>query len=396
VHSTTNGVSGYLSINPTSQQQITINHIFSHNHNWDVYRHVHGDELRDVEIKEVEKMLKCDTLGFRLFSCPNCGEFELVHFGCNSRLCTHCGKRFTDNWADSIARKTFNVKHRHVVLTIPEDLRYVFYEDRTLLKVLMDCAIRTVSDVIEWRLNYKAKPGIVVVLHTYGKDMKFNPHLHCLVTEGGFKNNGIWVNMNHFPFKMLRRSWQYQLLTNLKGELEDTRENRRFIDGLFKKYPEGFYVRAKDTVKNKKGMVKYVGRYIRHPAVAESRIISYDGHEVVFWYEDDNKIKHYVTMSVDEFIHAVIDHIPDKQFKTIRHYGVYSRGIKRKFKRLLGVVSIAQTKLTHFGGKWAPKCPNCGKKMEFALTWKCKPPPKWNFGERIGDWNYILSSGSFR
>jgi len=64
----------------------------------------------------------------------------------------------------------------------------------------MDCAIRTVSDVIEWRLNYKAIPGIVVVLHTYGKDMKFNPHLHCLVTEGGFKNNGIWVDMNHFPF----------------------------------------------------------------------------------------------------------------------------------------------------------------------------------------------------
>lgn len=98
----------------------------------------------------------------------------------------------------------------------------------------MDCAIRTVSDVIEWRLNYKATPGIVVVLHTYGKDMKFNPHLHCLVTEGGFKNNGIWVDMDHFPFKMLRRSWQYQLLITLKGKLEDTRENQRLIDGLFK------------------------------------------------------------------------------------------------------------------------------------------------------------------
>ena len=179
-------------------------------------------------------MLNCDKLGFRLFSCPNCGEFELVHFGCNSRLCTHCGKRFTDDWTDSVARKTFNVKHRHVVLTIPKVLRSVFYDDGTLLKVLMDCAIRTVSDVIEWRLNYKATPGIVVVLHTYGKDMKFNPHLHCLVTEGGFKNNGIWVDMDHFPFKMLRRSWQYQLLITLKGKLEDTRENQRLIDGLFK------------------------------------------------------------------------------------------------------------------------------------------------------------------
>lgn len=399
MHSTTNGVSDYLSINPTYQQQITINHIFAHNHNWDVYRHAHGDELRDVEIKEVEKMLKCDTLGFRLFSCPNCGEFELVHFGCNSRLCTHCGKRFTDNWADSVARKTFNVKHRHVVFTIPRELRSFFHEDRSLLKVLMDCAIATLADVMGRKLRYKASPGAIVVLHTYGKDMKFNPHLHCLVTEGGFKRNGMWVDVNYFPYEMLRKSWQEHLLNSLKKKIKDTPENMKLIDDLFKKHPEGFYVRAKDTINNKKGMVKYVGRYIRHPAVAESRIVSYDGKEVIFWYEDDDKIKHYVTMSVDEFIHAVIDHIPDKQFKTIRHYGVYSRGIKRKFKRLLGVVSIAQTKLTHFSnfsGKWAPKCPNCGKKMEYALTWKCKPPPKWNFGGRISDWNYILPSGSRR
>ena len=98
-------VSDGLPINSTAQKRITINHIFSHNHNWDVYRHAHKDELRDVEIKEVEKMLNCDKLGFRLFSCPNCGEFELVHFGCNSRLCTHCGKRYTDNWANAVARK---------------------------------------------------------------------------------------------------------------------------------------------------------------------------------------------------------------------------------------------------------------------------------------------------
>ncbi|RLF28243.1 MAG: hypothetical protein DRN05_04445 [Thermoplasmata archaeon] len=69
--------------------------------------------------------------------------------------------------------------------------------------------------------------------------------------------------------------------------------------GLFKRYPKGFYVRAKDTINNKKGMVKYIGRYIRHPAVAESRIIFYDGNEVIFWYKDDDNIVHYVTMEVE-------------------------------------------------------------------------------------------------
>ena len=140
-----------------------INHIFSHSHNWDVYRYEHRDELRDIEIKEAEKMLRCEDLGYHLYCCPGCGELKVVHFGCNSRVCTYCGKKFTDRWTDSTARKTFDVKHHHVVLTIPEELRSIFYEDRALLKVLMDCAICTVSDVIEWRLNYKATPRIVVV-----------------------------------------------------------------------------------------------------------------------------------------------------------------------------------------------------------------------------------------
>ena len=392
MHSTSYSVSKDVSINPSSLNHISINHIFSHNHNWDVYRREHKDELRDVEIKEVEKMLRCKDLGYRMYCCSGCGEVKVVHFGCNSRVCTHCGKRFSDKWADNIARKTFNVKHSHVVLTIPRDLRSVFHEDRTLLKVLMDCAISAVSDVIEEKLNYKAMPGIIVVIHTYGKDMKFNCHLHCLVTEGGFKRNGMWVDVNYFPYEMLRKCWQYQLLTRLGKELKDTILNHRLIDKMFNKYPKGFYVRAKDTVSNKKGMVRYIGRYIRHPAVAESRIISYDGTEVVFWYKDDEQVVHYVTMGVDEFIHAVIDHIPDKQFKTIRHYGVYSRGIKRKFKRLYGLVSIVQTKLTKItkiDGSWAPDCPNCGRKMELVWWGKSKPPPKWNFGEIIDHWNYI-------
>ena len=392
MHSTTNGVSDYLPINPTSQQQITINHIFSHNHNWEVYRYNHRDELRTVEIDEVEKMLKCEDLGYRLYCCQGCSELKVVHFGCNSRVCTHCGKKFTDKWANSIARKMFNVKHRHVVFTIPRELRSFFREDRSLLKVLMDCAITTIADVMERKLKYKAIPGAIVVLHTYGKDMKHNSHLHCLVTEGGFKRNGIWVDVNYFPYEMLRKSWQSHLLNSLKKKIKGTPGNTKLIDDLFKKHPEGFYVRAKDTINNKKGMIKYIGRYIRHPAVAESRIVYYDGKEVIFWYKDDNEVTHYVTMDVEEFISAVIGHIPDRQFKTIRHYGVYSRGVKRKFKRLRGLVSIVQTKLTKItkiDSSWVPYCPNCGKKMELVWWGKGKPPPKWNFGEIIDHWNYL-------
>lgn len=376
---------------------ITLNNIFSDNHNWDVYKYKHRGELRDVEIEEVEKMLTCGEKGYRMYHCPRCGEVKTIVFGCNSRVCTHCGKKFTDKWAEKIARQTFDVKHRHVILTIPEQLRHYFEEDRSLQRIMMDCSIKVISYVLEMKLRKKAVPGIIAVIHTYGKDMKFNPHVDAIVTEGGFMKRGEWVDLNKFPYPLLRRSWQYHLLTDLKKAMPDTPENDELIDYLFKHYPKGLYVRAKDTIYNKKALAKYIGRYMRHPAIAESRIEGYDGELVRFYYLDDEKVKHHVEMSVEEFISAVIGHIPDKQFKMVRHYGIYSRRWKRHFRRLLGLVSMAQQKLTEmtkFVGLWAPVCDKCGVRMEHFWSGKGKPPPSHEFGERIPDWGFISGSVS--
>ena len=124
----------------------------------------------------------------------------------------------------------------------------------------MDVAIKVVKDVIKWKMEKHITPGLIVVLHTYGKDMKFNPHLHCLLTE--VKQDGTWIDIGIFPYKMLRKSWQYQLLTSLKAKMEKSEANSLFIDDLFKTYPHGFYVRAKDTINNKKNLISYIGRYI--------------------------------------------------------------------------------------------------------------------------------------
>jgi len=140
-------------------ERITINHIFSHNHNWEVYEFKHRGELRDVEVKEVRKMLECGKKGFKLLRCFKCGLEKIIYYGCDSRICTHCGRIFTDRWADQIARKTFDVKHRHIVLTIQDELRPLFEADRRPLKVPMDCAILAIAQVMEWKLGKEVTPA---------------------------------------------------------------------------------------------------------------------------------------------------------------------------------------------------------------------------------------------
>jgi len=386
-------------INTLNQESIkskqnTINHIFSHNHNWDIYEYNHKDNLRDVEIKEVRKMLGCqdDSRGYFVYMCPNCGDSKIIHFGCNSRICTHCGKKYTDSWAKKLAGRTFDVAHRHVVLTIPAQLRQIFQESRCLLKVLMDSCIAAISTLMKYQLRRDVMPGIIAVIHTYGKDLKFNPHVHALVTEGGFTSEGKWIDIKSYWYRTLRRTWQYHLLTNLKKGMKNNKNNG-LINYLFKRYSNGFYVRSKDRIERKYELIKYIGRYIRHPAIAESRIEKYDGKSVTFWYVDNNKVKHWINMFVEKFIGAIIGHIPEIQFKTIRYYGVYCRPKRQYFKELLsefiGLVSITQEKLLRWCGRWAPECDRCGCKMD--LVWFGKGPPskEVQFGEKIVHWAYM-------
>jgi ribosomal protein S27E len=148
--------------------------------------------LSKYKIEEVEKMLHCrdPEYGFLTYKCPECGATKTVPLACKSRICPQCGKKYADEWADQLAQTLYAVPHRHIVFTVPEELRSVLDADHSLLKVLMDAVSNTVQQMIGER--HGAVPGVVCVLHPYGKNLDLNPHVHVLATEGGLTEKGEW------------------------------------------------------------------------------------------------------------------------------------------------------------------------------------------------------------
>ena len=123
------------------------------------------------------------------------------------------------------------------------------------------------------------------VVHTFGSDLKWNPHIHALFTEGGiYKNNKQFKKLSHIPYQYLRKSWHKLVLDIIKTNFKD-RETQKLINRLYKKYNNGFYVNAQRDLTKIKEAAKYIGRYLSRPAIVEYRISGYDGKSVTFWYE---------------------------------------------------------------------------------------------------------------
>lgn len=192
-----------------------------HDH-WNAFVAEHSN-LRSSITEEVEKVLTCrDPLksGYHLYRCPNHPECErIVPHTCKSRFCSSCGTIATDNWIEEAMRGFLDVPYRHLVFTIPQELRNVFLWDRKLFNVLFESARKAVLPWCRAKKGYV--PGIVMVLHTFGSDLKLNPHIHMLVTQGGLScDRESWIENDFIPYDVLKTDWKYWITKGVKGTMK--------------------------------------------------------------------------------------------------------------------------------------------------------------------------------
>lgn len=346
---------------------------------WTSFVSMYDKKIRPNVKAEVDKVLRCkDTrYGYIELKCEKCNEIKKVGFTCKSRFCTSCGKVYVDKWIESMLSKLINVRHRHIVFTIPEELRIYFGKDRSKLKLLPQSAANAVTSWMkDLNKSEEFTPGIVTVIHTFGRDLKWNPHVHMMITEGGTGKKTVWRHIKHISYLSLRKRWQKLLLDNINDIVKNRHEAKRLKDKLYRDKDKGFYVHAKTQIKSAKIAAKYIGRYVGRPAIAESRIIKYDRKNVTYKYtrHEDNKVV-VETVKPHEFLKKVIIHIPEKHFKMIRYFGIYSRRSRKKDvfikmldEKILNIrKSIAKWEYRIFAtfGVNPCDCPKCGNRMKF-------------------------------
>jgi len=300
--------------------------------------------LSDIQHKAFYAMKGCRTSsqGSNVDVCDSCGHVEISYNSCRNRNCPKCQGARQEEWVESQLSRLLPVGYFHIVFTLPYELNTIIYQNQSLLySTIMKAVGDTIIELAQSPKHLGALPDITAILHTWGQNLHYHPHVHCIVSGGGLSNDGlrfVYSGKKFFiPVKVLsqkfrgkflyhlRKAW-YDGLICLHGKALELAEGENFADLLEKLRSKEWVVFCKKPFRAPVHVVRYLGRYTHRVAISNSRIVSFDGQRVVFrWkdYRDDNRQK-LMSLTADEFVRRFMQHVLPHHFVKLRHYGVFS------------------------------------------------------------------------
>ena len=384
---------------------------------WQVFQQTHPRYQRPYYDALVRKMLDCGNpvkMGSVEYRCLPCGQGQhLGSMSCKSSLCLRCAKVYTDNWVSQVSTVLHEgVIYRHIILTVPAMFRTTFYQNAAIvLSAFMRCGVQCLDDVYSNVRGKALRGGSITVLHTHGRHGQYHPHLHLLATSGGYDGQGErWEHINYLPYDLLRRKWQWHLLSMVRKTLKTDAINQ-LVDTCFRKYPHGLvtHVPKGQVPSQYHSVARYVAKYVVSPPLAVRRIDRYDGERVTYHYRSHRteRVEHE-TVGVETFIGRMIQHTMPKGFKRIRYYGVQAT---KTFAKVKGVIQAALAKvegvvkgavkiiarLTYrqryeqSTGRAPLRCPHCQGEMEVWRIWHPTYGVIYDEGEVIKRGTYAAS-----
>lgn len=299
--------------------------------------------------KVLSRIERCHTagLGYHAYRCTDsdCGAMQYVYHSCRNRHCPACGNNKKEEWIESRMKELLPVKYYHAVFTIPHQLNPLIMGNRkAMFTLLFDAASYTLLKFADDEKYLAAQPGIIAVLHTWGQQLSFHPHVHCIVSGGGIDKDKRWkeaLKAKHkflFPTKAVQPVYRAYFLKQLqqqidKGTITMTDEQHRdWLTLRSALYNTDWIVNFKEPMGGAAQVVEYLGRYTHKVAISNHRIKCLDrDNNVTFEYKDyaDGSKKKLMTLTGAEFLRRYEQHILPPRFCKIRHYG-YLGNYKRK------------------------------------------------------------------
>ena len=271
---------------------------------------------------------------------------------------------------------TLNVKHYHIVFTVPHELNTVCQLDsQWFYSLLFSVVWETLIQLGYTRFGVET--GAVCVLHTWGQNLSLHPHLHCLVLVPA-AGETFAGNLKHIGSSGKYLYPVRQLSPVHRGKLMESIENRLKKQSLYEQYKpllkearnKPCSVHCEPSLAKAEHVVRYLGQYTHRVAITNQRIINVDQRSVTFRHKDyaDGAKQKPVTLTGVEFLRRFCQHILPLRFVKIRRYGIYSnraRALKKKLNPKMQInlraKETTQDRIKRLMGFDVYQCPYCNQ-----------------------------------
>lgn len=303
----------------------------------DIFRQ-HRDEalqkhsFSNAQHQVMNHIMTCRTqaLGGHLDVCDNCGVIKPSYNSCRDRHCPKCQTVRQLQWVALRAERMLPIPHFHVVFTVPGKLRPLFKaKPRELYNIIINAASQTLLDFGKNPRWIGGLIGCTAILHTWTRDLQFHPHVHCLVTAGGFSDDRKrWLKPRRgleflFPTSALSLVFRAKFIQQLRAIAltnPTAFPSRHAFDALMDRMSTTHWnVHTEPPMMGSNHVITYLGRYTHRVAISNSRIIAFENGIVEFMTKDGRTAR----IPATEFIRRFLDHVLPRRFVKIRHFGLY-------------------------------------------------------------------------
>jgi len=300
------------------------------------------DETLPAVRKAFSKALQCHTpeLGAEVYASEN--QELVLHHTCKSRACPSCGHRANVRWLRERWAALPDTPYKGITFTMPNLLWPFFRDNPPLARALSALAAEVIQAQVGVRHGLRV--GVTAILHTFNGKLEFNSHVHAMVTGGGLHgSSNIWVSRVYDDRDPLMKSWRKAVIALLRVALQAgqlrTELTADQMEDLLTHLEKCWWNIKIQSFEDKLHFLRYAGRYVRRPPIAQRRITWIGERTVRFWWKD-KKLRRRVEVecSMEEFVDRWAQHILEGYQHAVRSFGLFAPRSLRQTEAAIFVI----------------------------------------------------------
>ena len=333
-----------------------------------------GQTMPSEHHKVIDAMINCRTpnCGTMIYQCEKCGENHIIHKSCGNRHCPNCQHHKTHQWLVNQVERQLPGHHFMITFTVPQKLRrFIRSNQRTCYSALFKASSETIKKLAaDEKYIGGDLPGFLGVLHSWGRQLSYHPHIHYVVPGGALSKKEDRRHPSRIDFFLPVKAMSKIFKAKFRNEMSKS--------NLDSHIPAEVWVQ--DWVVNCQAVgpgahsVKYLAPYVFKVAISNSRIVKLEDHKVFFRYKKPQSNR-WRTMALDvsEFMRRFLQHVLPSGFMKVRHYGFLSPGASVPLEKIEALIELSfgfviTKPEIHIEPFDPPTCSYCGGTLKYLAS----------------------------